>query len=234
MVDYRTFRFSKLKTDFRYLLMLLWWPIYGVMFYTLEKIPSLAKFSVFGEYKEVVCDLDGEIPFCEWFFIPYLFWFVLIVGMHGYTLFWDIPAFKKMMKFFMITYTSTVVIYFLFPTCQNLRGELAEIDRDNFLISCIKSFYNFDTSTNVCPSLHVIGSWASIYGAFQCKRFRTPLWVTVFLIIGILISLSTVFLNQHSVIDVFAAVPLCILASFLSGWEPLKNRKAKELKTAEQ
>lgn len=232
MVDYRTFRFKKLKNEFRYLLMLIWWPIYGILFYTLEKVPSLAKYSIFGEYKEVYCSWDAEIPLCEWFFIPYLFWFVLIVGMHAYTLFLDIPAFKKMMKFFMITYTATLVIYFLFPTYQDLRKEMAEIERDNFLINCVRHFYNFDTSTNVCPSLHVIGTWASIYGAFQCKRFQKPAWVVVLLIIGVLICLSTVFMNQHSIIDVFAAIPLCILASFLSGWEPLKKRKEKKLQTA--
>ena len=76
--------------------MLLFWPIYGIAFYTLERgLPGRVYFPV-----ESV--IDAYIPFCEWFFIPYLFWFVLIVAMHGYTLFFDIPAFKKMMKFFMM------------------------------------------------------------------------------------------------------------------------------------
>ena len=228
MVDYRKLRFNNLNSpQFRHLLMLLWWPLYGVLFYTLEKVPALAQFSFFGEYKDVYCRWDAEIPFCEWFFIPYLFWFVLIVAMHGYTLFFDIPAFKKMMKFFMITYTSTLVIYFLFPTEQNLRSEIVSVGRDNILIDWINSFYQFDTNTNVCPSLHVIGTWASVYGAFQCKPFRKPTWVVILTVIGISICMSTVFLNQHSIIDVFVAIPLCVAATFLSGWEPLKKRKAK-------
>ncbi len=225
MVDYRSFRFSKLNTpQFRHILMLIWWPLYGICFYTLEKVPSLAKYSLFGEYKEVYCDIDANIPFCEWFLIPYLFWFVLIVGMHIYTFFWDVEAFKKMMKFFMITYTATLVIYFLFPTCQNLRGEINNITRDNFLIRFVKDFYQFDTSTNVCPSLHVIGSWASVYGAFQCKKLRTWGWGVLFCVLGVLISVSTVFLNQHSIIDVFAAVPLCLGATFLSGRSPKRGK----------
>ncbi len=225
MVDYRSLRFNNIKSpQFRHLLLLLWWPLYGVLFYTLEMLPAIAKFSFFGEYNDVYCSLDAAIPFCEWFFIPYLLWFVLIFAMHGYTLLWDVPAFKKMMRFFMLSYTSTLIIYFLFPTSQSLRGEIENIGRDNILIDWIKSFYEFDTNTNVCPSLHVIGTWASLYGAFQSKFFRKPIWVAVLLILGIAICLSTVFLNQHSIIDVFAAIPLCIAVTFLAGWKPKKKK----------
>ena len=93
-VDYRKFRFSKLNTDeFRHVLLLLFWPVFGLLFTYVERFYPVKK------YYSVHCALDDAIPFCEWFFIPYLFWFVWLVGTLAYTFFFDVPAFKKMMYF---------------------------------------------------------------------------------------------------------------------------------------
>ena len=66
-------------------------------------------------------------------------------------------------------------------------------------------FYAFDTNTNVCPSIHVIGAVACLAAGWHSRRFGTPLWRAVFTVITVLICLSTVFLKQHSAPDVFAA-----------------------------
>ena len=76
-------------------------------------------------------------------------------------------------------------------------------------------FYQFDTNTNVCPSIHVIGSVAVMVCAWHSKHFSTPLWRTLFTITAVLISISTVFLKQHSIIDVAAALPICLIAYLL-------------------
>ena len=54
---------------------------------------------------------------------------------------------------------------------------------------------------------------ASLYAGWKSRRFGTRPWRIVFSVITVLISLSTVFLKQHSALDVFAALPLCAL-----GW----------------
>ena len=51
--------------------------------------------------------------------------------------------------------------------------------------------------------------------AWNSRHFHTPGWRIIFGAVTILISMSTVFLKQHSVLDVFAAVPVCILALFI-------------------
>ena len=76
----------------RHLWLLLYWPIYGLFFFFVEKL-----YRPEGYYS-VYCSLDDAIPFCELFLIPYLFWFVYLIGMHIYTLIYDISAFKKMME----------------------------------------------------------------------------------------------------------------------------------------
>ena len=70
-------------------------------------------------------------------------------------------------------------------------------------------------ATNVCPSIHVIGSVAVMVLAWNSRHFHTPGWRIIFGVVTILISMSTVFLKQHSILDVFAAIPVCILAYYV-------------------
>lgn len=207
-MDYRNFRLSKINTDeFRHVKLLIFWPLFGMMFSFVERFYKV------GSYHVMHCALDDVIPFCEWFLIPYLFWFVYLIGTLVYTFFFDVPAFKKMMRFIICTYTITMVIYLLFPTCQELRPEV--FPRDNVLTRFIGWFYSFDTNTNVCPSIHVLGSVAAMFGLLDCQRLQKPRFKLFAVIAALLICVSTVFMKQHSVLDVIAAAPLCLLGHYL-------------------
>jgi len=201
-VDYRQLRLSNLNTPaFRHLYLLLYWPLFGLLFYIAEWVYQPAAFF------PMHCALDDVIPFCEVFLIPYLFWFVFLVGMHLYTLLYDVNAFRKMMYFIIFTYSAALIMFYLFPTCQNLRP--AVFPRDNLLTRMMGEFYQCDTSTNVCPSLHVVGSMAVVFAAWQTRRLQSRGWKWAFGVTGVLISISTVFVKQHSILDVLTAVPLC-------------------------
>jgi len=213
VIDYRKLRLNNISTDeYRHLKLLLFWPVFGLLFLFVERIYAVE------EYFPMHCQLDDLIPFSEWFLIPYLFWFVFLVGMHIYTLFYDIDAFKRMMKYIIITYSAAIIIYLIFPTCQELRP--AEFERDNILIRVITGFYQFDTNTNVCPSIHVLGSIAVMEAALWSKQINSKGIKAAFVIMAVLICLSTVFMKQHSIIDLFAALPICYIAHFLCYRKP--------------
>lgn len=215
-MDYRNFRLSKLNTDeFRHVKLLIFWPLFGIMFSFVERFYNV------GSYYVMHCAFDDAIPFCEWFLIPYLFWFVYLIGTLVYTFFFDVPAFKRMMRFIICTYTITMVIYLLFPTCQNLRPEV--FPRDNALTRFIGWFYTFDTNTNVCPSLHVIGSAAALFALRDGPRLRKRAWwQAASVLLALCISLSTVFMKQHSILDVLCALPVCAL-----GWRLCYGRPGR-------
>jgi len=208
MTDYRKLRFNNINSqEFRHLKLLIFWPFFGIMFQYVEHFYQVEA------YYPMYCKLDDLIPFCEWFFIPYMFWFVYMVGMHLYTLLFDTDTFSRMMKYIILTYSVALVIYLVFPNCQELRP--LSFERDNILTQFISGFYQFDTNTNVCPSMHVMGSLAVMEAALYSKTISSKRWKAAFVITAILICLSTVFMKQHSVLDIFAALPFCTIAHFM-------------------
>ena len=218
--DYRQFRLRKLNTpEFSHIKLLLFWPVFGLAFLALER------FRPHAAYHVMHCALDDAIPFSEWALIPYLLWFVYLIGALAYTFFQDVPAFRRMMRFVIVTYTAATVVYFIYPTQQLLRPEA--FARDNALTRAVAWFYTFDTNTNVCPSLHVIGSMAAFFAFWYAPIFSKRGWRIASTVAAFFISISTVFMKQHSILDVAAAIPLCAIGYYFAYVRtPKKSRSA--------
>lgn len=192
--------------DYKHILWLIFWPIFGIAFYYAELFYP-------ADFKPVYCILDDFIPFIEYFYIPYVYWFVFLIGTIAYTFFFDKDNFIRLMKSIILTNSAAVIIYLLFPTCQELRP--IEFPRDNIFTHLVAAFYTFDTNTNVCPSLHVLSTLAVLGARLHTSRFKSVGWRAFNIIAAILICFSTVFMKQHSIIDLFAALPWSILAYVL-------------------
>ncbi len=171
----------------------LFWPVFGMLFYAMEWLVPPRSYHVMYH------PIDSLIPFCEWFLIPYLFWFVFMVGGYCYTFFADPGAFRRMMMFTILTYGGGLLMFLLYPTCQNLRP--AVFPRDNLLTELMAWFYTCDTNTNVCPSLHVCGSMAVAFALTDTRRFSGRGWKIAVHAAALLICSSTVFVKQHSILD---------------------------------
>lgn len=198
---------ANLTKERRDLLYFLFWPIYGLRYLFIENC-NPAQY-----YYEVHCPLDDVIPFREEFVIPYVFWYVFIFGMHVYAYVLDRDVFLRYSRFWIISIAISTAIYLLFPNCQNLRPET--YPRDNLLTSMVVLVHQADTNTNVCPSEHVIGSIAVFAAAWNCNALRTPVRITIIGILAFLTGIATVFLKQHSFVDVMAAIPVCLFAWWL-------------------
>ena len=111
----------------------------------------------------------------------------------------------------------------IWPTCQNLRP--AAFERDNLLTRFMAQFYQFDTNTNVCPSIHVLGTMAVLLTSYHCRSTSTPGWKIAFTVAAVLICASTVFLKQHSILDVAAAFALCPVPSIAAALARGKRRE---------
>ena len=206
MVDYRSFRLNKLNTpEFSHLWLILFWPLYGIAFQALERWinPTIDNAVL------IYCPWDDAIPFLEVFVIPYYLWFAFIFCSLVYTLFFDVKAFRKGMWMFILTYTFTVIVYIVFPNYQNLRPPVME--RHNIFTKILEGLYSFDTPTNVFPSLHVIGSIDSLLTVWGTKHFKSVFAKIGLIVLTVAICLSTVFLKQHSLLDIISGVIVCVL-----------------------
>ncbi|MFU0825979.1 MAG: PAP2-3 domain-containing protein [Lachnoclostridium sp.] len=183
--------------------------VYIIWFFALEK-------HVTKDYTSVHIWLDDYIPFNEWFIIPYYLWFAFIFVTVAYFFFKSKEDFYRICAFLFIGMTICLIIYTIWPNGQNLRPDLSKIGRDNILIRLVSILYSTDTSTNVCPSIHVfnsIGANIAIHRSESLKKYR---WIRVgSTALTILISLSTMFLKQHSAFDAITAIALSIVMYFL-------------------
>ncbi len=207
VVDYRQFRLSKLNTpEFSHLKLLGTWLIYFALYFLTENLIPAERCTPVHMW------LDDWIPFCEWFILPYVFWYLLIVFSLGYFLLYHIDRFKQLQTFIFITQMTAMAIYILFPSRQDLRPEV--FPRENFLTDCIAFLYRFDTNTGVCPSLHVAYSMG-IASVWLKEKTAHPAWKAFVVVAVALICMSTMFIKQHSAVDFFAALPVCLLAELL-------------------
>lgn len=158
-------------------------------------------------FYRIECALDKYIPFCELFIIPYLLWFIYVAITIGYFFFTNKREFYQLTLFLFSGMTIFLITCAIFPNGLNLRP--MHFARDNALIDIVKYLYRIDTPTNVLPSLHVFNSLCcllAIKNNEKLKEHHMIQWGAF--ILSILIILSTMFLKQHSVIDVVAGFAL--------------------------
>ena len=216
VVDYRQFRLSKLyDPQFAHLKLLLGWVVYFLFYFLTENFIPVENCHV------IHSALDDRIPFNEFFFIPYCFWYLLIVISLGYFALYDVENFRNLQTFIIITQVVAMTVYILYPSVQNLRP--TEFARDNFFTWLAGIIYTLDTPTGVCPSLHVAYS-LGIGSCWLKEKSASKLWKGFVVFSVILISLSTAVVKQHSVVDIAAALPVGLLAEILVFGKYWKNK----------
>lgn len=215
-VDYSKLRLLNITApEYRHLLLLLGWVGYFIMYFLTERlIPAEDCYPVHSF-------LDDLIPFNEWFVIPYVGWYLLIVGSLCYFLVYNVENFKGLQVFLIVTQVVAVFCYIVFPTRQDLRPEV--FPRNNFLTDVVALLYRVDTNTGVCPSLHVAFSLGIASAWLKEKSAGIP--AKIFVVgFAVLVCLSVVFIKQHSAVDIFAAIPVCIFAEAMAYgrayWKP--------------
>lgn len=207
-VDYRQFRLSRINDpQFSHLKLLLGWVGYFALYFLTENLIASERCT------PVHCRLDDLIPFCELFVIPYVGWYLLIVFSLLYFALYNTKNFQRLQKFIIVTQIVATIIYIVYPTRQDLRP--LEFPRDNIFTDIIGLLYAFDTNTGVCPSLHCAYSIgiASVWLKENAASWKTKVFVVLF---AIMVCLSTMFIKQHSAVDFFAALPVCLLAEVIA------------------
>lgn len=188
---------------YKYFLWLLYIPAYFICFFLLEKRKDV-------DFNYIHSSLDDAIPFCEFFIIPYYLWFLFIFVSVGAFILFDFEGFKKLAWFLALGMTAFLVICYVWPNALNLRP--INVTRDNFCTDIVRFLYKTDTPTNVFPSIHVYNTVCVEVAILRSNlRNKHKILTTFTVILSVLIILATVFLKQHSIIDVIGAFVMAFI-----------------------
>lgn len=178
--------------------------IYMPWFMWLEK-------HVTTDFNLIHLPIDDKIPFCEYFIIPYYLWFLFIPAVMIYLFFYSKREYYEACAFLFIGMTIFLIICTVWPNGINLRQEITS---DNVFSRLVEGLRKTDTSTNVFPSLHVFNTLGCLIALLKSKGLRDKKFILLKILAGILsilIILSTLFLRQHSVVDVLGAFGLAVI-----------------------
>lgn len=166
-------------------------------------------------YHIIDFSLDDKIPFCEYFIIPYLLWFLYIAVTVGYFLFFNenTTEFWSLILNLAIGMTLFLIVSYVYPNGLNIRP--TEFTNDSVFTRMVQFLYRTDTPTNVLPSIHVYNSVAAFSAIHTCKNLQKHKGIrTGSFILTTLIVLSTMFLKQHSIADVATGIT-CAVATYV-------------------
>ena len=173
---------------------------------------------------------DHLIPFCELFVVPYIMWFFYIT--FGVLFFGIVEKDRdqcyQLSPNLMIGMALFLLISLIWPNGHTLRP--AVLPRDNVFTRLVIMIYSSDTSTNVFPSIHVFNTIAMHTAVRHSTTLKKHPWaVRISGIIAVSIVLSTMFIKQHTVIDVVGAMGLNLVTWYVLYRQPqfLTNLREK-------
>lgn len=176
--------------------------IYLLWFFYLE-----ANIKAGTGYTIIHTSFDDRIPFNEYFVIPYFFWFIYTLGLMIFLFFKDKEEFLTYAFTLAIGAYLCLFICTVFPNGTDLRPRNLDYGK-NVFTQLIYFLHRVDTPTNILPSMHVYISLVSHLCIVDSKYFKNKIWHILSFITMLSVLASTLFLKQHSIVDVLAAITL--------------------------
>ncbi len=187
-------KMKKFLTEYPHTWTVFYFVIYIAWFIWLEGRANLP-------YHLIHFPLDDYIPFCEYFIIPYFLWFLYVGAVFLWLFFKNRKNFYRYIVFLYTGMTLFLAVSTIYPNGHLLRP--MQFDRDSIFIQLVCFLYQADTSTNILPSIHVFNSVAAHMAVMHTPELAARKWtVRLSRLLSVSIVLSTMFLKQHSCVDV--------------------------------
>ncbi|MCD8081954.1 MAG: phosphatase PAP2 family protein [Clostridiales bacterium] len=182
--------------------------IYLPWFYWLEERTT-------GNYTVVHTSLDDYIPYEECFIIPYLLWFVYVAGTVFYFFVRSRQDYDRVCTLLFTGMTVSLLICTFCPNGTDLRSQI--VAGDSICGRLVQLVHAVDTPTNVFPSIHVYNAVSVHLAIANSQSLRPKKWIRAgSFVLMVAICLSTMFLKQHSALDVVGALILvCMIYPFV-------------------
>lgn len=166
-------------------------------------------------FTSLATPFDAHIPFIAPFVIFYVLAYVqwvlnyILIGRDSKKLCYQFVAADILSKIICL-------VFFLFLPTTLVRPEVTGTD---VFSSLVRLIYSVDAPVNLFPSIHCLESWCCIRAAFQIN-LKTPKRTRIYRILTIIMSigvfLSTLFIKQHVIVDIFGGIAAFEIGLFLS------------------
>ncbi|WP_154887077.1 phosphatase PAP2 family protein [Longibaculum muris] len=195
---------KKWLSEYKHAWVFLYFVIYLPWYFGLQQRGNMG-------FHDVYTSIDHALPFVSWFIYPYIYWFLFVAGTIAYLFFTHKKDFYRCVAFLFIGMTVCLIVFTVYPTSFDHRPEVIQgSPLATFLVNFI---YTADKSQNVFPSIHVFNSIGCAIALIKCNDFKHSKGMITFASVSaIMITLSTMFIKQHSILD---AISACVLAIIL-------------------
>ena len=178
----------------------------------------------------VITPLDDKIPFSEYWIIPYCIWYVVYPGSLLFFLFKDKKAYFNLCWMMIGGLLIATVFYLAVP--NHVPFEEVGPDNDGFFAQWANLIRGGATRNAAFPSEHCVVAIAIDFAVQRSDFFKKRyVWRAVSFLFMLSVCAATVFLKQHSVLDMFGSFIVVMVLNMISiyyGWykEDRAARKA--------
>lgn len=156
-----------------------------------------------GEVFSLATDIDRAIPFMPVFVLPYIAWYLFLPITFIYFCLKDKSIYYKTLITYIISLIVCYITYFFFQTTV----ERPVLTEEDIFTQMVRYIYQRDAPYNAFPSIHAFTSYLMMKVILK-SPFKNRVNVTVIGCLAVLIMISTLFIKQHVIMDIFAAIIL--------------------------
>jgi membrane-associated phospholipid phosphatase len=170
----------------------------------------LIQFFITGSDNSFLLPVDQQIPF-----IPEFIWIyhslapVLII-----TMIWMVKTRQNFFNMFWACIAASIImnVFYIMMPCFHPRIALEASTLSEILVQATRYI---DDAHNTLPSGHVTFAWLTLLAFINCSNFTSSRFLRFFYISWtVLISVSTLALKQHYVVDVASGITLAFLSFY--------------------
>jgi len=171
---------------------------------------SLSYFSInsFSETRAahvLAFGFERSIPFIPFFVIFYIITYLAVIM--PYFVVKGIQSYRRAILAYLFLILISSIVYILFPV-KTMRPEIVG---EGFFLGLVRWVYAIAKPYNLFPSLHVS---LSALSSLVCLRYNKVIGYTLIVLL-FFISLSTLFVKQHYLVDIIFAGVLALFAYYL-------------------
>ena len=175
--------------------------LHGTLYNEIGEIAA-ARGVNYGPFVET--PFDSMIPFVSVFVIPYSLVWLFPVLLIGYLMVAKVDprAFRSLFIAVLVLIVGCYLLWILFPVMVSHRMDEGSVAEHGWLGTLVLLNYHGASYWNACPSFHVAGPWL----LYRAARALAPQMPKAIFLVVVAISLSTVLIRIHYVLDIVFAI----------------------------